>query len=106
MLDGSDSGEINALTITDAGEHIASGGEDKIVKLWDYDEGICYYQGLGHSGGITNVAFSPDQKFLVSVGGEGAIFIWDVPQDIFHAKADSDMPERPPSDAGNPEDYQ
>ena len=37
------------------GEHYISGGEDKVVRLWDYDEGISYYSGIGHSGGITKV---------------------------------------------------
>jgi WD40 repeat protein len=55
MLDGSDSGEINALAITKEGEHFVSGGEDKKIKVWDYDEGISYYQGSGHSGNITRV---------------------------------------------------
>jgi WD40 repeat protein len=55
MLDGSDSGEVNALAITKAGEHFASGGEDKKLKVWDYDEGISYYVGHGHSGNITRV---------------------------------------------------
>jgi WD40 repeat protein len=55
MLDGSDSGEVNALAITKEGEHFVSGGEDKKIKVWDYDEGISYYQGLGHSGNITRV---------------------------------------------------
>ena len=55
MLDGSDSGEINALAISKQGEHFVSGGEDKRIKLWDYDEGICYYSGVGHSGSISKV---------------------------------------------------
>jgi WD40 repeat protein len=57
MLDGSDSGEINALAITREGEHFVSGGEDKKIKLWDYDEGISYYTGIGHSGTITRVIY-------------------------------------------------
>ena len=55
MLDGSQSGELNALAIMQEGEHFISGGEDKVVRLWDYDEGISYYSGVGHSGGITKV---------------------------------------------------
>jgi WD40 repeat protein len=58
MLDGSDSGEINALAITKEGENFVSGGEDKLVKVWDYDEGICYYTGVGHSGHITKVSLT------------------------------------------------
>ena len=99
MLDGSDSGEINALAITNEGEHCVSGGEDKTVKIWDYDEGICYWEGVGHSGGISRVAISPDHKFIVSVGTEGAIFMWHTPEAVQKTKADSDMPEAPPSEA-------
>jgi WD40 repeat protein len=32
MLDGSETGEINALSITKEGDYFCSGGEDKIVK--------------------------------------------------------------------------
>lgn len=93
MLDGSESGELNALAITDQGEHFVSGGEDKVVKLWDYDEGLIYYQGVGHSGGITKVAIAPNQQFFVSTGGEGGIFVWAMPPEVLKAKADRDMPK-------------
>ena len=58
MLDGSNAGEINALAIMQQGEHFISAGEDKTVKLWDYDEGINYYQGVGHSGHVTKVSYT------------------------------------------------
>ncbi|CAD8178148.1 unnamed protein product [Paramecium pentaurelia] len=64
MLDGSEEGEFNALAITKEGEHFVSGGEDKEVKLWGYDEGICYFKGQGHSITITRITISPDQKLL------------------------------------------
>ena len=56
MLDGSENGELNALAIFTEGEHFISSGNDKIIKLWDYDEGINYYQGIGHSGEVTKVS--------------------------------------------------
>lgn len=87
MLDGSEDGEVNTLAITAAGEHFASGGEDQVVKLWSYDEGVVLYRGIGHSASVTKLKFSPDQRNLVSVGSEGAIFIWTVPQDVFEARA-------------------
>lgn len=66
MLDGSQSGELNALAIMQEGEHFISGGEDKVVRLWDYDEGISYYSGVGHSGGITKVRIQiiPNLSYL------------------------------------------
>ena len=59
-----------------------SGGEDRLVKLWDYEEGICKYVGVGHSGPISCAAISPDQSFVVSVGQDAAIFIWGIPDDV------------------------
>ena len=53
------------------GEHFVSGGEDKMVKIWSYDEGLCYFVGAGHSGAITKITISPDQRTIVSVGAEG-----------------------------------
>lgn len=93
MLDGSDSGELNALAIFGAGEHFISSGNDKVVKLWDYDEGICYHRGIGHSGEVTKIAISPNQRFIVTAGTEGAIFIWNTPQSVVGTQADDDMPE-------------
>lgn len=93
MLDGSKDGEINTLAILNEGEHYISGGEDKMVKIWDYDEGIQYYKGVGHSGAISKIAISPNQNYIVTAGTEGAIFIWHMPKDVSGAKADSDMPQ-------------
>jgi len=98
MLDASNTGEVNALAIMQEGEHFCSAGEDKIVKLWDYDEGISYYQGIGHSGAVTKIAISPNQEFIVTAGSEGGLFIWETPAEVLKAKADSNMPEKPPTE--------
>lgn len=79
MLDGSEDGEVNTLAINKEGNHFASGGEDQVVKLWSYDEGVVLYEGIGHSSTILRLIFSPDQKNMISVGSEGAIFIWNLP---------------------------
>ncbi|GAQ77665.1 hypothetical protein KFL_000020270 [Klebsormidium nitens] len=76
-IEGSKSAEINALAISADGEAVASGGADKEVKLWGYDEGHCFAVGRGHSGAVLKVKISPDLRKVVSVGEEGAILIWD-----------------------------
>ena len=53
-----------------------SGGGDRLVRVWEYDDGIIVRLGRGHSGNISAVRFSPDEKRIVSVGEEGGIFIW------------------------------
>jgi len=83
VLEGSDPGPngggVNSLDIIGEGEHFASGGDDKLVKVFDYDEGVCIAKGTGHSGFVTNVKIAPNREFVVSVGTEGAIMIWDMP---------------------------
>ena len=34
----------------------------------------------------------------MTAGSEGGLFIWDTPPDVLRAKADSDMPDRPPTE--------
>ena len=43
------------------------------------------------SGAITKIIFIPDQSFAVSVGSEGAIFIWATSQDVQDAQANKEM---------------
>lgn len=40
------------------------------------------FVGVGHSGTINSVAISPDQRFIVSAGTEGALFIWAIPPEV------------------------
>lgn len=76
-LEGSSSEQVSTLAIDSDGEAIASGGGDKLVKLWGYDEGNCYAMGTAHSGSVNRVAVTSDKRHVVSVGSEGAIMIWD-----------------------------
>eukprot|EP00002_Diphylleia_rotans_P013043 TRINITY_DN253_c0_g1_i1.p1 TRINITY_DN253_c0_g1~~TRINITY_DN253_c0_g1_i1.p1 ORF type:complete len:608 (-),score=132.32 TRINITY_DN253_c0_g1_i1:424-2247(-) len=78
-MEGSASGVMNTLSINDKGVFFLSGGSDRLLKLWAYDEGVCTHVGVGHSGSIMKARISPDQKFAVSVGDEGAVFVWRLP---------------------------
>ena len=55
IIDGSDTSEVNDLATDRDGEAIVSGGGDKLVRLWGYDEGHCYFIGMAHSGSIQKV---------------------------------------------------
>jgi WD40 repeat protein len=81
VLEGSEEGELCTLSMSQSGQTFCSGGQDRLLKVWDYDQGMCKYLGIGHSGMITGVAIAPDQKSIVSVGSEGAIFIWNFPEE-------------------------
>jgi len=93
VLEASEEGEISTLSISKSGSHYVSGGEERLLKLWDYDEGVCKYIGVGHSGSITSAKIAPDQSFIVSAGSEGAIFLWKMPEEcIEKCHADVDAP--------------
>jgi WD40 repeat protein len=103
IMDGS-SEEVRSLAIEPDGKFFVSGSNDKLVKLWDYDEGtlravgtlhlaVCVrcmcsisirllFPGAGHSGAVQVVQISPDQSRIVSVGAEGAIFFWTSPPEL------------------------
>ena len=66
MLDGSETGELNAIAMYTQGEHFISSGNDKVIKVWDYDEGINYYKGIGHSGDVTKVSQSRSVRSQVT----------------------------------------
>ncbi len=77
-LDGSLSGGLRTLDIDEAGDQFVSGGQDQLVKVYDYDLGVCVAMGKGHSGAINEARFTPDGRGVVSVGEEGAILIWEL----------------------------
>lgn len=78
-------GEVSTISITRNGSHFVCGGETRTVMLWDYDLGVCKYEGEGHAGAITASAIAPNQSFIVTVGAEGGIFFWKTPQEVYQA---------------------
>jgi WD40 repeat protein len=67
------------LDIDAEGEFFISCGQDSLVKVWHYDDGIPAATGRGHSGAISAAKLSPDQSQIVTVGEHGEIIFWDLP---------------------------
>lgn len=78
-VEGSQSGAVNSLDISSDGVLFTTAGNDQIVKLWKYQEGITTHIGIGHSAVVTAVRFSPDMEFIVSTSAAGSIFVWKNP---------------------------
>ena len=83
-----------ALAVSLNGKHVVSGGNDRIVKVWDGKQlakpstargrkaSADVQAFVGHSDHVTRVAFSADGTSLLTVGGGDAIFVWEFCGDV------------------------
>ncbi|KAK7113715.1 cilia- and flagella-associated protein 52-like [Littorina saxatilis] len=78
-LEGSKTGAINTMDISSDGNYYITGGEDRLLKLWKYNEGQVTHVGIGHSAQITKARICPNRKLIVSCSADGAVHIWKFP---------------------------
>jgi len=68
--------------------YIATCAFDKTISIFDFFSGELVTQVSGHSELVTGVKFSPDGRFLVSIGGDGCILMWRVAEFLVKAMQD------------------
>ncbi|KAJ8336086.1 hypothetical protein SKAU_G00394290 [Synaphobranchus kaupii] len=78
-LEGSLTGAINAMDISQDGNYFVSGGDDKMLKVWRYISGEVTYIGVGHSGSIAAARIGSGNRCIVSTSQDGAVFRWRFP---------------------------
>ncbi|KAL8940970.1 MAG: hypothetical protein Q9211_002017 [Gyalolechia sp. 1 TL-2023] len=70
---------ISTLAWSPDSRTLASGSDDKSIRLWDAVTGKAYpLRLLGHHNYIYSIAFSPKGNMLVSGSYDEAVFLWDV----------------------------
>ncbi len=72
---------LRSLSWSPNGKHIASAGDDYLMKVWDIQTGATLFTYTGHAknraGNIVCVAWSPDGNFLASAGDDVTVQICD-----------------------------
>jgi WD40 repeat protein len=61
---------------------LASGSEDKTVKLWDTASGELIRTLDGHAGPVSAIRFDPQGRYLVAAGSAGRLQFWDYPRGV------------------------
>ena len=73
-----ESDELNAVSISNSNKYFAVGGALGVVRIYEFSSGKFIVECKAHSGPITCVNFSPDNKQVVSTGRDGLVAVWNV----------------------------
>ncbi|CAM9820841.1 unnamed protein product [Chrysoparadoxa australica] len=83
--EGNGGGELYKVDLDPAGIYAATCSFDKWIRLFDFYSGRCLAKVRGHSELVTGVRFTQDGRRLISIGGDGCIFVWRLNSELQRA---------------------
>ncbi len=72
-----ESDELLSICISHNNKYFVTGGMLGIVRIYDFASGQFVTECKAHSGTITCVRFSPDDKQIISTGRDGLVVVWN-----------------------------
>ncbi|MEH1871403.1 serine/threonine-protein kinase [Nostoc sp.] len=69
---------VNTLAISPDSKTLASGSDDKKIKLWDLNSQNVIASLSGHTQAVKSVTFSPDGQILATASDDKTIKLWQV----------------------------
>nr|XP_006816563.1 PREDICTED: mitogen-activated protein kinase-binding protein 1-like [Saccoglossus kowalevskii] len=75
----SDDGTLIRVELDPAGVYATTSCSDKTICVYDFYAGECVATMLGHSELVTGIRFTHDSKHLITVSGDGCVFVWKLP---------------------------
>ncbi len=73
-----ESDELNSVAISNSNKYFVVGGQMGVLRVFEFSTGKFITECKAHSRAITCVAFSADDRQIVSTGRDGLIAIWNV----------------------------
>ncbi|PWN32290.1 putative platelet-activating factor acetylhydrolase ib alpha subunit [Meira miltonrushii] len=73
-----DLGGITGINSTTPGQFVATGGRDKLIKIWDAVSGQCLKTLSGHDNWVRGLCWAPNGAFLLSCSDDKTVKVWDL----------------------------
>ena len=69
---------VTSVVFSPDGQYIASGSEDKTVRLWDLEGNPVSKPFQGHEDYVTSIAFDPNGHYIVTGSSDETVRLWDL----------------------------
>jgi RNA polymerase sigma factor (sigma-70 family) len=70
-------GGVRAVAVSRDGRLLATGGADRVVRLWKPGSRQAVLLLRGHAGSVSSLVFTPDGKTVISGSLDGIVRLWD-----------------------------
>lgn len=67
---------LNTCSVSPSGRYFAFGGDDQLLKVYDNSKNCVIGVGIGHTGTMSDIKWSSDEKRLITINTDSCLCIW------------------------------